>query len=97
MPKDQIHKLKEIMSCGVNILKVFVTATVCGTKNDLNADIFSISQTSSALSKRLQQGKITAILSNKYLRRADKAEEDLEAKLEEACTDKNATTYFFGM
>ena len=36
-------KLKEIISCGVNILKVFVTATVCGTKNDLNADIFSIS------------------------------------------------------
>ena len=45
--------LKEILSCGIKILKVFVTATVCGTKNDLNADIFSIKQSSSALSKRL--------------------------------------------
>jgi len=53
MSTEQILKLKEILSVTMKIIKVFVTATVCSIKNDVNADLFSIKQTPSALSKRL--------------------------------------------
>ena len=33
---------------------------------------------------------------NKYLRRADAEEHDLEAKLEKSCSSKNAAVTFFG-
>ena len=42
MPNDQSAKLKEVLSCTIKIVKVFVTATVCSSKNDANADLFSI-------------------------------------------------------
>jgi hypothetical protein len=53
MSSEQVLKLKEILSVTMKIVKVFVTATVCSIKNDVNADLFSIKQTPSALSKRL--------------------------------------------
>ena len=81
----------------MRIIKVFVFATVCSIKGDMSANTFSIKQSPSALSKRLQQGSITAIVTNKYLRRADKEEEDMEEKLEKACVSKTAATSFFGV
>ena len=50
---EQESKLKEILSYTMKIVKIFVTATVCSIKNDLNADLFSVRSTPSALSKRL--------------------------------------------
>lgn len=97
MSSEQVLKLKEILSVTMKIVKVFVTATVCSIKNDVNADLFSIKQTPSALSKRLQQGNICAIITKKYLRRADKEEEDLEERLEEGCISRTAAVSFFGI
>ena len=51
---DPILKLKEVLTVTMKIVKVFVSATVCGSRNDTNADLFSIKQSTSALSKRLQ-------------------------------------------
>ena len=97
MKDSVILKYKEILSVTMKIVKVFVTATVCSLQNDTNADLFSIKQTSSALSKRLLQGPITSIITNKYLRRADKEEEDLEDKLEKSCVNRSSAVNFFGV
>ena len=97
MSIEQVLKLKEIFSVTMKIVKVFVTATVCSIKNDVNADLFSIKQSPSALSKRLQQGNILAIVSKKFLRRADQEEEDLEERLDEGCISRSAAVSFFGV
>ncbi len=39
---DAIIKLKEVLTVTMKIVGVFVSATVCGIKNDLDADVFSI-------------------------------------------------------
>ena len=94
---EDIVKLKMILGTTIKIVKFFVTATVCSLKNDAKAEVFSFKQTSSALTKRLLQGSITSVITNKYLRRADREEEDLEAKLEKSCTSQAAAVSFFGI
>lgn len=39
---DAIVKLKEVLTVTMKIVGVFVSAAVCGIKNDLDADVFSI-------------------------------------------------------
>lgn len=94
--KAVIVKKVLVLGSMMRIVRIFVTTSVCCVRKDFNADLFSIKQTHSALSKRLQQGVITALTLNKYLRRADPAENDLEELLEKACVSKSALSTFFG-
>ena len=53
VPPEKIRSLKEILSVTIRIIKVFVLSSVCSLRNDMKADLFSIVQSESALSKRL--------------------------------------------
>ena len=94
--KENLFNATQVLISTMGLVGVFVSTTVCSIRQDVNANMFSIKQTASALSKRLQQGKINAYVANKYLRRADKVEEDLEEKLEKACVVKSQVSAFFG-
>lgn len=43
-----------VLSSTIRIVRIFVTTTVCSLKQDADANTFSIKQSASALSRRLQ-------------------------------------------